>query len=90
MIFIFVLLINDNWNDYMIDYTRASSKGTIVFFLAVTILGNIILLNLFLAILLRGFEETHDIESDKKRMKSFKKLKKKILNFFTQRCKKRV
>ena len=60
MIFIFVLLIKNEWNEYMIEYTRASSKGTIVFFLVVTIIGNIILLNLFLAILLRGLEETHD------------------------------
>lgn len=41
----------------MSDYVRATSMSTTVFFITLEIFGNIILLNLFLAILLRQFED---------------------------------
>eukprot|EP00347_Sterkiella_histriomuscorum_P019834 403340124 len=60
MITIFVLLVGDDWNQLMIDYARASSFWVVIFFVTLTIFGNIILLNLFLAILLKDFEHQHE------------------------------
>jgi len=41
----------------MFDHIRATSRLAIIFFLTLVIFGNMILLNLFLAILLKSFEE---------------------------------
>ena len=54
---VLVLIVGDNWNNIMTDYVRATSMGTTIFFISLEIFGNIILLNLFLAILLRQFED---------------------------------
>lgn len=55
---VLVLIVGDNWNEIMADYVRATSMSTTFFFISLEIFGNIILLNLFLAILLRQFEES--------------------------------
>ena len=90
MIFIFVLLVNDDWNSYMFDYVRASSDGTILFFIAVTVLGNIILLNLFLAILLKDFEEAHNVVSTKRKNGWLRYIKAKTLRILRDCSKKRA
>lgn len=54
---IFIVFIGENWNEAMYDHTRAMGAGCIVYFMQLFILGNIVLLNLFLAILLQNFEE---------------------------------
>jgi hypothetical protein len=41
----------------MYDHTRATNYACIIYFMQLFILGNIVLLNLFLAILLQNFEE---------------------------------
>ena len=41
----------------MYDHVRATGNGGIFFFISLFILGNLVLLNLFLAILLKNFEE---------------------------------
>ena len=56
MITIFVLLVGDDWNMIMFDYSRATSEWSVLFFVSLTAFGNLILLNLFLAILLKDFE----------------------------------
>ncbi|CDW82972.1 voltage-gated ion channel superfamily [Stylonychia lemnae] len=60
MITIFVLLVGDDWNVVMFDYSRATSKWSVIFFVTLTSFGNLILLNLFLAILLKDFEQQHE------------------------------
>ena len=54
---IFIVFIGENWNEAMYDHTRAAGHGCIVYFMQLFIIGNIILLNLFLAILLGNFED---------------------------------
>lgn len=41
----------------MYDAYRAAGSGAYVYFISLFIIGNLILLNLFLAILLKNFEE---------------------------------
>ena len=69
MITVFGILIGENWNSVMYDHLRAGSKAAYVFFITWFIFGNLILLNLFLAILLKNFEQPlgqddDDIDND--------------------------
>ena len=64
MISIFVLIIGDDWNSIMFDYARASSDWCIIYFFTITAFGNVVLLNLFLAILLKDFDYEHEGDSD--------------------------
>ena len=57
MVTVFGILIGENWNSTMYDHLRAGSRTAYVFFISLFIFGNLILLNLFLAILLKNFEE---------------------------------
>ena len=54
---IFIVFIGEDWNSVMYDHYRATNSITIVYFMFLFIFGNLILLNLFLAILLKNFEE---------------------------------
>jgi hypothetical protein len=54
---VFIVLTGEDWNIVMYNNVRAVGSYTIVFFLSLVIFGNFILLNLFLAILLKNFEE---------------------------------
>lgn len=54
---IFIVFIGEDWNSVMYDHYRATNALTIVYFMFLFIFGNLILLNLFLAILLKNFEE---------------------------------
>jgi hypothetical protein len=53
---IFIVLIGEDWNNVMYNYVRATDQSAMIFFVSLTILGNLVLLNLFLAILLKNFE----------------------------------
>lgn len=57
LITVFIVLIGEDWNSSMYDHVRASGWGGYIFFITLFIFGNLILLNLFLAILLKNFEE---------------------------------
>jgi hypothetical protein len=50
----------------MYAYVRGSGSYMIVFFVSLVIFGNFILLNLFLAILLKNFEEEDKPEEESK------------------------
>lgn len=54
---IFIVFIGEDWNSSMYDGYRAGGPGAYVYFISLFIIGNLILLNLFLAILLKNFEE---------------------------------
>ena len=54
---IFIIFIGEDWNAVMYDHVRATGVFSIFFFIFLFVIGNIILLNLFLAILLKNFEE---------------------------------
>lgn len=61
---IFIIFIGEDWNSVMYDHVRATSHISIAFFVAIFMLGNLVLLNLFLAILLKNFEEPPGKEED--------------------------
>lgn len=76
MITIFILLVGDDWNAIMFDYVRATNKWTVLFFVVTTCIGNLLLLNLFLAILLKDFENTHDpLDAETKQKTILEKVK---------------
>lgn len=54
---IFQVLTGENWNEVMYDGMRTQGTGACVYFLLLVIIGNYIILNLFLAILLDNFSE---------------------------------
>jgi hypothetical protein len=54
---IFQILSGENWNATMYDGMKAGGFGAVFFFLALIIVGQCIILNLFLAILMAKFEE---------------------------------
>ena len=55
VITIFQILTGENWNEVMYDGMRSTGAGSCVYFLLLFIMGNYIILNLFLAILLDNF-----------------------------------
>ena len=64
---IFQVLSGENWNVVMYDCIRATGPGAVIFFLLLVIIGNFIILNLFLAILLINFDglsEAQEAEAD--------------------------
>ena len=61
---IFTILIGDGWNEIMYDHMRNMGWVTMIFFISLYIFGNLILLNLFLAILLKNFETEKDLDED--------------------------
>lgn len=61
---VFVIIVGDDWNSIMYDYVRATNYATIFFFVVLTIIGNIILMTLFLAIMLREFDNVDSLRDE--------------------------
>ena len=57
---IFQILIGERWNIVLYDCMRAVGGFSAVYFILVVVAGNIIMLNLFLAILLGNFEKARN------------------------------
>ena len=57
---VFIVLIGENWNSVMYDHIRTLGWTSKLFFFTLFVQGNLILLNLFLAILLKNFEDDLD------------------------------
>jgi voltage-dependent calcium channel L type alpha-1D len=64
---VFQILTGENWNVVMMDGWRASGWSSVLYFVSLVVLGNFIVLNLFLAILLGNFDESNDEERDAER-----------------------
>lgn len=65
---IFQIMIGDNWTSVMYDGYRSAEGGSLLatlFFILMFVMGNIIMLNLFLAILLGNFERSRDFQKKK-------------------------
>lgn len=95
---VYIVLIGDDWNLIMYDHVRTVSPDvmTVTFFVSVVILGNWILLNLFLAILLSNFEDEKEImsyeeiklrEQEKKKKSVVKSVLKSLGTFMRKRQK---
>ena len=55
---IFIIFIGEDWNSIMHQHYRAQETTFVfVYFVSLFVIGNMILMNLFLAILLKNFEE---------------------------------
>ena len=64
-------MIGDNWPWVMYDGVRGTKYVYTLYFIAQIILGHIIMLNLFLAILLGNFERARDFGVKKKILETF-------------------
>ena len=61
MVSVFFVMIGENWNSLMYDHMRGTSWGVCLYFIALVMFGNIVMLNLFLAIMLGNFEKSKQI-----------------------------
>ena len=59
-------MIGENWNSIMYDHMRATGPLSCIYFISLVILGSIIMLNLFLAILLGNFDRARNLGEKKK------------------------
>lgn len=77
---IFIVFIGEDWNSVMYDHTRSQGVFCILIFMVIFIVGNLIMLNLFLAILLQNFEEPpgkeeeHQVETGPSSFTLFKQM----------------
>ena len=72
---IFIVIVGDDWTDIMYDHYRVmyTTPGenpyvSVIFFMILYIFGNLVLLNLFLAILLANFDLSKDQEKEKEEL----------------------
>ena len=54
---VFQILIGDDWNIVMFDWVKSIGIGANFYFISLILFGNIVMLNLFLAILLGNFDK---------------------------------
>lgn len=64
LITIFILLTGENWNSVMQVYVAEYGFGSSIYFVSLIIFGNIMLLNLFLAILLNFISSNIEDEGE--------------------------
>ena len=65
---IFQVLVGDGWNTVMYDCYRSIGWTSIFYFISLVLFGNIIMLNLFLAILLGNFNDVRQLFDEKRRL----------------------
>lgn len=73
---VFFVMIGENWNSTMYDHMRGTSNYAAIYFIALVLLGNIIMLNLFLAILLGNFDRARNFGEKKKIFDAFDSMNK--------------
>ena len=64
MLTVFVVISGENWNDVWADTASAVGPWCGVYFVLLVTIGNYVVLNLFVAILLGGFQQNHDEDDD--------------------------
>jgi len=74
VITIFEVLMGESWNEIMYSCIRSVSPMSAVYFIALVVGGNIIMLNLFLAILLGNFDKARNFQQKKKVFEAFKEI----------------
>ena len=60
MVTIFQMMTGEDWNMVMYDGIGANGGSAFLYFAIIVVIGNFLILNLFLTILLSGFEEPED------------------------------
>lgn len=74
VITIFQVLLGEGWNEIMYQCMRSVKQFWAVYYIALVIFGNIIMLNLFLAILLGNFDKARNYGQKKKVFEAFKEI----------------
>ena len=74
---IVIIMIGDGWNIIMYYGMLSEGKGFAIFFVTLYTFGNIIMINLFLAILLGNFNSSRQLMAKRKAFDEFKRLNKK-------------
>lgn len=81
VITILQVLLGEGWNEIMYSCMRSVNLFWAVYYIALVVFGNIIMLNLFLAILLGNFDKARNYGQKKKVFEAFKEImEKKSLN----------
>ena len=57
---VFQILSGENWNSIMYDGRRATSSIAVIYFISLVVVGVFIVMSLFLAILIKNFEDEDD------------------------------
>ena len=72
---VFIVLANDGWSRLYVNHYRAIDSPVIstLFFFSLLIIGQFILLNLFISVLINNFEETSVKNDLVTRLTNFKK-----------------
>ena len=60
LVTMFIILTGENWNEIMRIVVHAHGHGAVFFFVSAMVIGNFMLLNLFLAILLKYIEQKEE------------------------------
>lgn len=58
------ILSGENWNTVMYDARRATGRVSVLYFVSLIIMGMMIVMNLFLAILLSNFTNKEDVDAE--------------------------
>ena len=58
------MLTGENWNEVLYDGMKVAGFNSVLFFLLLTFIGNYVIFNLFLAILLDQFDQNEDDDND--------------------------
>mmetsp|Transcript_14911 Transcript_14911/g.2500 ORF Transcript_14911/g.2500 Transcript_14911/m.2500 type:complete len:171 (+) Transcript_14911:207-719(+) len=64
LITIFQIITGENWNEVMFSGVANTNWLSTLYFLSLLVIGNYVLFNLFLAILLQNFEEDEEEDDD--------------------------
>ena len=64
---VFQVLTGENWNEVLFDGIKVTGFASVAYFLALTFLGNYVIFNLFLAILLDQFDQEEEEEEEKEK-----------------------
>ena len=74
IITIFQVMLGEGWNDVMYDCMRVVGYKSCLYYIILVISGNIIMLNLFLAILLGNFDKARNFGLKKKVFEAFRQI----------------
>jgi hypothetical protein len=66
--------LGEGWNEIMYDAMRCVGSISAVYFVPLVLFGNVIMLNLFLAILLGNFEKARNFGQKKKVFEAFREI----------------
>lgn len=75
---VFIVLTGEDWNKIYYSYARKNYFASTIFFYSLIVFGQLILLNLFLAILLDNFDEVEEEERKLQKKKRLQESAKKV------------